>query len=304
MRRVTALVVGCLALLAPAAPAAAQDLEPRSYTASPVGLSFIGVAGGRSHGNVLFDPSVPVEDVEASVYSLGLGYGRTFDLFGRTALVLGVVPFARVNASGRIGEDARSVSRSGLASPRAKLSVNLLGGRALKPAEFAKAVRPTIVGVSFTASPPVGQYDRTKLVNLSANRWSFKPEIGVSHAIRRWTVEGYGGVWFFTTNDQFYTGTSIRTQDPIVALQAHVSYTIKPRLWISADSTWYSGGTTSVDGVDKADLQRNSRAGVTLSLPLGRQQSLKISASTGATTRTGSDFSTISAAWQFAWLDR
>ena len=29
---------------------------------------------------------------------------------------------------------------------------------------------------------PAGQYDRTKLVNLGANRWSFKPEAGISRA--------------------------------------------------------------------------------------------------------------------------
>ncbi len=105
-----------------------------------------------------------------------------------------------------------------------------------------------------------------------------------------------------TANDEFYPGESLRTQQPIVAFQAHVSYTARPRLWIAADGTWYSGGRTTVDGVEKNDLQRNSRLGVTMSLPIGQRQSLKISANTGASTRIGADFKTIAAAWQLSWF--
>ncbi|HKE86824.1 MAG TPA: transporter [Vicinamibacterales bacterium] len=282
----------------------AQELEPRAYAAAPVGLNFLVVAAGRSTGGVLVDPSLPIEDVQASVDSLALGIGKTLNVFGRTGLAVVAVPFAWVSASGLVADTPGHVSRTGLADPRLKLSVNLVGGRALSPREFARASRSTIVGVSLTMLPPVGQYNRTRLVNIGSNRWSFKPEVGVSHAIARWTIEGYAGVWLFTTNDQFYRGVSIRTQDPIVALQTHVSYTLRPRLWFSGDATWYSGGTTTVDGVLKADLQRNSRIGATMSLALSRQQSFKISGSTGATTRVGSDFRTLAVAWQLAWFDR
>jgi hypothetical protein len=283
--------------------AAAQDLEPRAYVASPVGLNFVLVAAGRSTGGVVVDPSLPVEDVEASVNSLAIGLGRTFDLLGRTALVVGVFPYAWADATGRVGEAAAQVSRSGLTDPRIKLSVNLLGGRALTPAEFVRVQRKTIVGVSLTLAPPLGQYDRTKLINLGANRWSFKPEVGLSHQFgTKWTIDGYVGVWLFTTNDEFFTGASVRMQDPIVALQVHGSYTLKPRLWLAVNGTWYSGGATTVDGVEKADLQRNSRLGVTGSFPITRQQSLKVAWSAGATTRIGADFKTLAIGWQWSWF--
>jgi len=281
----------------------AQDLEPRSYTASPVGLSFVVIAAGRSAGDVVVDPSLPIEDVSATVDTMAFGAGTTVNLLGRTALLLAVVPYAWATATGRIGEETRSASRSGLADPRLKLSVNLVGGRALTPREFARAARPTIVGISLTAVPPLGQYYPAKLVNLGANRWSFKPEIGVSRQIRRWTIEAYLGTWLFTANEKFYTGSSLRTQQPVVALQGHASYTLRPRLWLAVNGTWYSGGTTSVDGVEKADLQRNSRLGLTLSLPIAKQQSLKVSGSSGASTRIGADFRTLAVAWQLSWLD-
>ena len=301
-RRATAVLVFLVALIQSIGSASAQDLEPRAYAASPVGVSFLAVVAGRSTGGIVVDPSLPVEDVRASVNSLGVGAGTTFGLFGRTALAVAAFPFAWAEATGRVGETTGHVTRTGLADPRLKLSVNLVGGRALSAGEFARAARPTIVGVSLTAIPPLGQYDRTKLVNLGANRWAFKPEIGVSRLIRKWTIDGYAGIWVATANDEFYPGESHRTQRPIVALQAHVSYTARPRLWIAADGTWYSGGRTTLDGVDKADLQRNSRLGLTVSLPLPRQQSLKVSGSTGATTRVGSDFQTIAVAWQVSWM--
>ena len=283
--------------------AAAQEMEPRAYSASPVGLNFLVVAGGRSSGGVVADPSLLVEDAHATVTSLGIGIGRTMSMFGRTALLVAVVPYAWAEASGEVGEVERRITRSGLADPRVKLSINLVGGRALTPREFARAARPTIVGVSLTAAPPLGQYTGAKLINLGSNRWAFKPEIGISHARGRWTIEGYSGVVLFTTNKEFYTGTSVRTQEPVVALQAHVSYTVRRQLWAAFDATWYSGGQTTVNGTRKADLQSNSRIGATLSLPVGRQQSIKFSGSSGATTRVGADFKTISAAWQLTWFD-
>ena len=290
-------------LVASSRAAIAQDLEPRAYAASPTGVNFLAVVAGRSTGGVLVDPSLPVEDVNSSISSLTVGFGRTFDLFNRMALLAAAAPIVWLEATGRIGEDAARATRTGFADPRIKLSVNLLGGQALSAREFAGAPRRTIVGTSISVAAPVGQYDRSKLINLGANRWAFKPEIGFSHLLGKWTVDGYAGVWFFTKNDAFYTGQSRRTQKPIVAIQGHVSYTLKPRLWLAADATWYAGGRSTVNGVSKGDLQRNSRIGATLSLPLRGQQSLKIAGSTGATTRVGADFTTIAAAWQISWID-
>ena len=284
--------------------AVAQELEPRAYTAAPTGVNFLVVAGGRSTGGVVVDPSLPVDDVQATIESVGLGLGRTIDLFGRTGLILAVVPYAWGDVTGSVGEETRRITRSGLTDPRIKLSVNLLGGRALTPREFARATRSTIVGVSLAVAPPLGQYTGTKLINLGSNRWAVKPEIGVSHALGRWTIEGYSGLVVFSTNHEFYTGTSVRTQAPVVALQAHVSYTLRRQLWAAFDATWYSGGATTVNGTQKGDLQRNSRVGGTLSFPIGGQQSIKFYGSTGATTRIGADFRTFGAAWQLTWFDR
>ena len=281
-----------------AGPANAQDLEPRAYSPSPIGTTFFVVSATRSSGGIFTDTSSPITDVDARVGVLGLAVGHTFALAGKQALVLGLVPVIWGEATGSIGEDRASASRRGLGDLRVKLSTILAGSPALRPAEFARAPRRTIVGASVTVGVPIGQYQPPKLVNLGSNRWSFKPEIGMSYPAGHWTLDAYAGVWFFTGNDKYYPGSSLREQKPITALQGHVSYTIGRRAWVAVNGTWYSGGQSRVDGVLKGDLQRNTRLGTTLALPIGARQSLKVAYSAGATTRVGADFRTLTFAWQ------
>ena len=42
----------------------ARELEPRSISNAPVGTFFLALAYGYASGNVLFDPSLPIEDVK------------------------------------------------------------------------------------------------------------------------------------------------------------------------------------------------------------------------------------------------
>jgi hypothetical protein len=139
-------------------------------------------------------------------------------------------------------------------------------------------------------------------VNLGNNRWGFKPELGVSYPAGRWTFDAYAGVWLFTINNQYFPGTLTKRQEPVIALQSHVSYALPRRVWLAFDGTWFSGGETFVDGILNPDRQRNSRLGVTLSVPAGGQHSLKFVYSTGAITRRGSDFDTVAVTWQLVKL--
>ncbi len=61
------------------------------------------------------------------------------------------------------------------------------------------------------------------------------------------------------------------------------------------------GGRTTVDGVKGNDLQRNSRAGVNIALPVNKYNSVKLYGSTGVSTRTGSNFDIVGIAWQYRW---
>ena len=276
----------------------AQELEPRAFSPSPVGTTFVLGGFGRSEGGILFDPALDIDNVQADLWVATVGAGHTFRLGGRQARVLAVVPIAWGSVAGNVHAQAERQDLAGLVDPRFKLSVGLIGAPALTLAQFADAPRRTAVGAAVTVVPPWGQYSERQLVNLGYNRWAVKPEIGLSHPLGRWTLDASASVWLFSTNHSYYPARLVKRQDAVVALQGHASYSLPRRSWLAVNATWFAGGETRVDGVLNPDLQRNIRVGATLSIPIVGQQSLKFAYSTGTTTRRGSDFNTFNATWQ------
>jgi len=286
--------------LAPAA-AQAQQLEPRAYSPAPIGLNFLGLGTLYSSGGVVTDPSLPIQNVDAEVSSVAPFYGRTFGLFGRLASASVATPYAWATVQGDVQDVSRSVDRSGLLDPQVRFAVNLIGGPALTPRDFRQHEPQTTLGASLTIIAPFGQYDSSKLINLGTNRWAYKPELGLSQPVGKWIFELYAGVWLFQTNENFFGG-QVRQQDPLASYQAHVVYNFRPNLWAAADYTYYAGGSTTVDGQPMNDRQGNTRGGLTLSVPLTRDQSLKFTWTQGVSTRVGSSFETIGVTWQWLWL--
>jgi hypothetical protein len=174
----------------------------------------------------------------------------------------------------------------------------------MRLSEFMKYREHLVIGASLTAVVPTGQYDPVRLINVGTNRSAFKPEIGLSRRWGRWALDAYGGAWLFTANSQFFPGTDRREQKAIGSLEFHLGYYVRPRLWLSFDSNFWSGGSTVVNGVPNDDSARNSRLGGTCAIPITRHQSLKFSASRGAIVRVGGNFTNITAGWQYSWLSK
>jgi len=279
----------------------AQQLEPRAYSPSPVGANFLGISYFYSSGGAAFDPSLPITNVVARINAAVPYYARTFGLFGRQASITAVVPYVWGTVHGDVQDVGRSVDRSGFGDPAMRFAVNLMGGPALSPLEFARHKPETTLGASLVVVAPLGQYDPSKLVNIGSNRWSFKPEVGLSQPIGNWVFEVYAGVWLFTDNNNFFGG-QVKRQDPLAAYQAHIVYNFAARLWAAFDYTYYAGGVTTVNGQTSNDRQENTRSGVTFSVPMTLHQSLKFTYARGVTTRIGSELETIGVAWQYLWF--
>ena len=291
-----------LTALFTAAGVLGQSLEPRAYSPNPTGANFVIGSYSYQTGSVFTDADLPVTDVKAKLNIGNVSYAHTFSLFGRSASAGLLIPYAGGTVSGQVFEQSREVGRTGLGDMGFRLTSNIFGGPALTPKEFAARTPETTLGMSFLVVAPTGQYYPDKLINIGSHRWAFRPELGFSHPAGRWFLEAYAGIWFFTTNDDFFGG-HVRSQQPIGAFQAHVSYTFAPRLWLAADYTYYTGGRTTLDGVLNADLQKNSRVGLTLAIPVTRDQSIKFAWSRGASTSIGSDFTTYTVGYQFLWFD-
>ena len=63
--------------------ARAQDMEPRSYSASPIDTNFLIGSYQRTTGDVALDADLPISDVKAAINTGILAYNRTFDLLGQ-----------------------------------------------------------------------------------------------------------------------------------------------------------------------------------------------------------------------------
>jgi len=290
------LLLSCLA-----AGLTAQELQPRAYLPAPVGLNYFGISYSNNRGGLLFDPSLPVEDASVNANIATVAFGQTLVVLGRTTQILALFPYVRANLEGRVAGTQTDAYRSGLGDATFRYSMNLYGAPAMNLKEFAGYRQKTVVGASVTVTAPTGQYDPIRLVNIGTNRWGVKPEIGVSRAVGKWTLEGAAGAWLYTGNNQF-NGTSLRTQEPIGSLQGHVVRVLPHRTWLAGDLTFYTGGRSQVNGRDNSDYLGNSRLGASFGIVLNRRQSLKISYFKGAVTRLGGDISSIGVSYNVIWL--
>jgi hypothetical protein len=229
---------------------------------------------------------------------------HSFDLFGRSANAVVSVPYVRGELRGTLDGVFQQARRSGLADMRVRVAANVYGGRAMSRREFAQWNERTTVGVSLSVGIPSGQYDPARLVNIGTNRWWLKPEVGYTRRRGRWAVDLYGGVWTFFANNDYFPGDVVRTQTTILSGEGHIGYYVRPRLWVSFDANFWSGGQTARNGILNDDEQRNSRMGGTISLPIGRSQSFKFAYNRGAYVTIGADYNTVSIAWQYTWIGK
>lgn len=294
------LLAAGLALMLVPARAWAQELEPGAYWPLPRGLNIATVVNNLNWGDVAFDPALPVDDAEATINTTGVAVARAFSLAGRSANASVMLPIVAGHLDGFYRGEFTNVDRFGLGDPRIRIAVNVFGAPAMVPKAFASYQQRGIIGISLTVAPPLGEYDATKVINLGTNRWSFKPEIGLSRTSGQWVIETAAGVWLFTDNTEF-VGGRVREQEPIFAAQVHVTYKFNRATWLAADANYYTGGRTKVGGTLNLDLQRNSRVGLTFSRGLTRRQAIRASVSKGAYTTIGADFTSVAVGYNFAW---
>jgi hypothetical protein len=213
-----------------------------------------------------------------SYSSGGVGFDPSVPLENGHARV-NIVPVAYVRSLNVLG----NAGNIGFVLPFANLS----GNATLNGVEQQRAV-------TGMADPAI------RFANLGTNRWSAKPELGLSKAFDVWTVELNAGATFFTRNDDYIQG-NVREQDPLYSAQVHLTRQFGRGMWGAISTTYYEGGRTTLNGVPRDDRQSGSRFGLTFAFPLAPNQSLKLYASTGIYARTGTDFDTVGVAWQYLW---
>lgn len=283
----------------------AQDLEPRLLSPAPVGGNFAIASYGYSVGNILLDNTLPVEDLDASINSFIVAYARSFKLFKKLAKFDAIVPYALANYDAIVNNADTSASRTGFGDPLFRLSIIWIGTDPLSPPDFMKREQKKFnLGTSLRVVAPMGQYDPSKLLNLGTNRWTVKLTLAASYTLaRRVVLEGHFNSVFFTENDAFFSGNTLK-QKPLLSTQFHASYIIKPGVWVAASIGRSYLGETVLNGEEQDNLQNTSRYGLVFSYRLKPHSALKLGFTSGITARYGANFTSFVLAYQFIWFDK
>lgn len=289
----------------------AQGLSPRAYVITPTHSNAVIFTYSLQAGDVVFDPSIPVQNAHGRISTELTTYYHGFNFVGRSANASISLPYAVGHFQGQVLDVDEHLYRSGLGGMVGRFSVNLYGARAMPVREYAEWQQKLLIGASLLVTTPTGQYDPRRLINIGNNRWAFKPEVGLSRRWGSWILDAYGAVWVFTENNNFFSTLpgskppNLQTQKPMGATELHLSYNIRPRFWVSIDGNYWRGGETSLNGKPTpTTLQANSRLGATAAIPLTSHQSIKVSYSAGTYITFGGNFQNVQAGWQYSWIGR
>lgn len=280
----------------------AQVLEPRLYSNIPIGVNSLFIGYGYTQGAIPENQSLGLEDPNLKIHSAVLAYIKSFDILGHNAKFDLILPISTLSGTGQhFGMDV-SRNVSGLGDTKARLTFNLLGAPSLSLQEFASYKQDSIMGVSIQATIPTGQYESSKLINISTNRWAIKPAIGISKKVSQYKFEFVADAEFYSTDNDFYGGIT-RKQDPIYSTQAHALYTFDRGKWLALGVTYYWGGEFINNGGRSKQELSNSRFGATFAMPIDKTSSIRIYGNSGIHTRYGTDFDGIGIAWIYSWTD-
>jgi hypothetical protein len=298
LRRSTAVAAVAVATSFGAAPASAQMYGPRQFWPAPVGTNVFTLNGIYTSSNTVVDTSIVYPNLDVDTVVLAPSYSRFFGLGDKLMQVTLAVPYAWADvqvSEARTGLN-RNPRREGLADGYAHVTFGILNAPALSPAQFGAWMgrdNPDVVIMGLAGVfAPTGAYDPERLVNIGTNRWTFRAGVPITARLsptwapgRTTTLEVLPTVDVFTPNNdpsapEFnfevrglplgralssrLPAPSQTTQDPLAALEVHLTHDLNKRLWVSLDSYSKVGGGTSADGEFNDNQQLWTAVGATL----------------------------------------
>ena len=263
-----------------------QDIEPRRWTSMPLGTNVVGVGLSHVFGDIDFDPLLQAENTTVTVNSIALQYVRPFKIGNKQARIDVLIPYSFAQWEGLLVGEPKSVKRQGFADPRLRLSLNFIGPKAMTLKEMQEYMKAnpvyTTVGASIALSVPLGQYDGDKLLNIGANCFVIRPQIGFVHNWGSWSYELTSSVFFYTNNNDFYIDKT-KKQKPLFAMQTHLNKQFKHRIWSSLSFGYGQGGNSIVNRQPKDDERGNFIGGLSAGMPISKKHSIKIAYATTIT---------------------
>jgi hypothetical protein len=279
----------------------AQFTEAHNYDNTPIGINQFELAYAYAHGNASIDTSLVIPGAKFNLNQGSISYTQYFGFVRRLVWVEASVPLAGL--AGSVNGTIVQGSTTGVGDSSYTLAMLLKGGQALSVEQFADYKPTTRVGISLTISAPTGQYNPNNLLNLGSDRWSFKPEIALSHPFgpeQKWQLDAYANAYFYTDNTS-YRGREILRQEPLPGLEGHISYSFNDSLWASLDTRYSFRGTTSVNGENQNNSRQNFILGSEVNVSLNRQSSLVFEFDKALVHNNGPALTGFAVKYNFTW---
>ena len=298
---VRTLLFACLALTCFSDHAYAQFTEAHNYDNTPVGVNQVELTYAYAHANTSIDTSLIVEGAKFNVNQGTISYTRYFGLAQHLMWVEASLPLA--NASGSVSNTNIQTSITGLGDSSFSVSTLLMGARARSADKFSEYKPTTTLGASLAITTPTGQYNPDRLLNLGADRWSFKPEISLSHPFgpeQKWQLDAYGNISIFTDNTSYH-GTQVLRQELLPGIEGHVSYSFTDSVWASLDTRYSFRGPTLVDGVNQDNPQQNFTLGSEINISLNHRNSLVFEFAKAVAHKNGPALTGFAIKYSYSW---
>jgi hypothetical protein len=254
-----------------------------------------------SRANASIDPAIIIAGARLNLNQGTIGYTRYFSFLRRVAWVSPSLPIAGLNGS--ISGTKVNGSTAGTGDSSYEAAMLLIGGPALSVSEFANYEPRTTVGMSLSVTAPTGSYQSDKILNLGADRWSFKPEIAISYPFgdqQKWALDTYAN-WYFYTDITSYHGVQILRQRSMPGFEEHISYSFLDSLVGSLDARYSFRGETSVNGKNQNNRQRNFILGSEAIFSLNERNSLSLVVSKALVHENGPSIACISVKYDYSW---
>lgn len=283
----------------------AMDIEPRRWGHLPKGGTFLSAGYAYTKADIYVDPVLRLDGVKMSLDTWAMKYVHSFELIGKSARIDLTQGYQEGRWDGKVNGVPHSTERSGLSDSLVRFAMNLYGAPPLKGKDYAtwraQSKRETIVGVGVVVHLPTGDYRKDKLINLGSNRFTIRPQLGVTRTMGKWMGELTGEAWIYTDNTEFFNGNKLE-QAPLYTGQVHLIYTFSPGFWTGGSLGYATGGESKINGVAKNDPRKATAWGLSLGVPLDRHWNAKIAyLNTRAQERIGQDADSLILAASYAW---
>jgi hypothetical protein len=276
-RRLHSVWVSLVLLVACDGPAVAQ----RDYFISPRGTQIFSLSVQGVNGNQSFNGYQFIQGSSTHSLVSVVQYSRAVALGKRRAGLLTVLPGGSVWGSLNTMIGPLKQSNAGLGDFQFGGTLALAGPPVMNKEEYVEWKPGFAATAVMNVTAPTGQYASSQLFNLGSNRWIFTPSVVMVRYIGKslidphlMTLELKPGVAFFTANHDS-SGGGTTNQNPLFAIEGHVTKGLRKGLWASFDGYYKYGGSTQKDDGNPSKVTNAGRLGVALSYALPASWNIK-----------------------------